>query len=89
MVLVHTWDDGSISAVNLIDDSRIKSDIMKGEMPLWLKERIAVMRLCSVGSSETIGERVSPNLMYVHLNQEEYSQLTGAEDETVNDAKDS
>lgn len=86
--LVHTWNDGRISAVNLIDDVKIKSDQL-ADVPLWLQERIAMMRLCDVGSREAIGWRIASDLMYVYLNQEEYSQLTGAEDETVNNAKDS
>lgn len=80
--LVHTWNDGSVSVVNLIDDIRIKSDLLRGKVPLWLQQRIAMLRLCDVNSEEAIGLRVAPNLMYVYLNQKEYFQLTGAEDET-------
>lgn len=98
IAVVHTWKDGRIdyAGVVTIDGSRhvqpLASHRLRGKprymdgdkSPPWLQERVALLRLCDIGSGGDIGEKISDNILYVYLNrQEEYEQLlnlTGAEE---------
>lgn len=91
VAIVHTWNDGSIDYVSLLDNHKLKSDHIDGKLaPLWLQERAAMLRLCDVQHTkkgETIGRKFSNNMIYVYINKQQYKQLinlitnTGAEDE--------
>ncbi len=92
IAIVHTWNDGSIDYVSVLDNGVSKVEYMGGELsPSWLKERAALLRLCEINRSakgETIGRRFSNNMMHVYLDKQEHKQLTnlihtGAEDEKV------
>lgn len=94
IAMVHTWKDGSIDYVSVLDNKQIKVEHMGGNLsPLWLKERAALLRLCEINRGEkgdVIGRRFSETLVYVYLDKKEYvqlSKLTGAKDEAVHDAK--
>jgi len=89
IAMVHTWKDGGIDYVSVLDNKQIKVEHMSGNLsPLWLKERAALLRLCEINRGEkgdVIGRRFSETLVYVYLDKKEYVQLsnlinTGAED---------
>lgn len=80
IAIVHTWNDGSIDYVSVLDNGLSTVEYMGGELsPLWLKERAALLRLCEVNRSakgETFGRRFSDNMMHVYLDKQEYKQLS-------------
>lgn len=95
VAMVHTWKDGSIDYVTLLDNRHIKVEHMSGSAaPLWLQKRAALLRLLDINDGKKgtpIGRRFNETMVYVYLTKKEHKQLsnltnTGAEDEIKSQA---
>ena len=79
MVIAHVWSNGDIEYVNVLDNITIKTQDMEGEfVPAWLKERVALLRLCDVNRDEKgefIGRKFTDHMLYVYLSHDEYNEL--------------
>lgn len=79
IVIAHVWSNGDIEYVNVIDNVTIKTQDMEGEqVPAWLKERVALLRLCDVNRDEKgefIGRKFNDHMLYVYLSYDEYNEL--------------
>lgn len=78
VALVHL-DNGDIDYINILDNSALLSTPMDGDQaPLWLRERVALLRLCETNKSakgETIGRKFTDHIIYVYLNRDEHKSL--------------
>ena len=91
VVVAHTWNDGKIDYFNVLDSKALTTrDVEGGKAPKWLRERVAMLRLCNVSDEgEIIGRRFTEHLIYVYLSKQEYKELIklsnqGVQNEVVN-----
>ena len=79
MAIAHVWSNGDIEYVNLLDNASLTTIDMEGEhVPTWLKERVALLRLCDVNlndKGEGIGRKFTDHMIYVYLTYDEHKQL--------------
>ena len=79
MAIAHVWSDGDIEYVNVLDNVVIKTtDMEGGQVPMWLKERVAMLRMCDVNRDEkgaSIGRKFTEHMLYVYLTYDEYNEL--------------
>jgi len=79
MVIAHVWGNGDIEYVNVLDNVTIKTQDMEGEqVPMWLRERVAMLRMCNVNREEKgegIGRKFTDHMLYVYLTYDEYKEL--------------
>lgn len=80
MAIAHVWSNGDIEYVNVLDNVTIQTQEMEGEhVPLWLKERVAMLRMCDVNRDEKgegIGRKFTDHMLYVYLTYDEHKELT-------------
>ena len=80
MAIAHVWSNGDIEYVNLLDNVTIKTEELEGgHAPHWLKERVAMLRMCDVnrdGKGESIGRKFTDHMLYVYLTYDEYQELS-------------
>lgn len=79
MVIAHVWSNGDIEYVNVLDNVTIKTDELEGDyVPMWLRERVAMLRMCDVNRQEKgegIGRKFTEHMLYVYLTYDEYNEL--------------
>lgn len=79
VAIAHVWNNGDIEYVNVLDNSNLHSSDLEGEdVPDWLAERVALLRLCEVNRDqrgENIGRKFTDNMLYVYLTYDEYQEL--------------
>ena len=79
MAIAHVWSNGDIEYVNLLDNSALTTNDMEGDVvPPWLKERVALLRLCDINKStegEGIGRKFTDHMLYVYLTYDEHKEL--------------
>lgn len=79
IAIAHVWDNGDIEYVNLLDNGAVRTDDMEGDqVPQWLAERVALLRLCDVDrdtKGEGIGRKFNDHILYVYLTYDEYKDL--------------
>lgn len=80
MAIAHVWSNGDIEYVNVLDNVTIKTQDMEGEhVPMWLKEKVAMLRMCDVNRDEKgegIGRKFTDHMLYVYLTYDEYQELS-------------
>ena len=81
IVIAHVCNNGSIEYFNVCDNVSFKTATIEGsDAPDWLKERVALLRMCDVKrhdkKGEGIGRRFTSNMIYVYLTYDEYKELT-------------
>lgn len=80
MVIAHVWGNGDIEYVNVLDNASLQTNSMEGEhVPAWLRERVALLRLCEVNrqnDGNIIGRKFTDHMLYVYLSFEEHKELT-------------
>ena len=68
---VRFHDDGTVALYSFAMPAHEKNLVKKqrlniGEIPEWIKERIAVLQICQIGDSiEGVGQKVSDSAYYV------------------------
>lgn len=79
MAIAHVWTNGDIEYVNVLDNVVIKTTDMEGcDVPMWLKERVVLLRMCDVNRNEKgegIGRKFTDHMIYVYLTYDEYTEL--------------
>ncbi len=79
MAIAHTWNNGDIEYVNILDNAAIRTAEIEGERaPQWLRERVAMLRMCDINHDprgEVIGRKFNNNMQYVYLTYDEYQEL--------------
>jgi hypothetical protein len=79
MAIAHTWNNGDIEYVNVLDNASIRTMDLEGDQaPQWLKERVAMLRMCDINhdpKGEVIGRKFTNNMQYVYLTYDEYQEL--------------
>lgn len=79
MVLVGIQNDGTVTHAALIVRSSLTSITLdENELPIWLRDRIALLRLCETKpdqDNELFGRKLSDNLMYIYINSDEATEL--------------
>lgn len=79
MAIAHVWNNGDIEYVNLLDNAAIRTkDIEREQVPTWLQERVAMLRMCDVNrdpKGDGIGRKFTDNMLYVYLTYDEYNEL--------------
>lgn len=79
MAIAHVWTNGDIEYVNVLDNVVIKTTDMEGcDVPMWLKERVVLLRMCDVNRNEKgegIGRKFTDHMIYVYLTYDEYNEL--------------
>lgn len=80
MSIAHTWDNGDIDYINVLDNKMLTTDALDGKLvPDWYRERVALLRMCDVtktGRGETIGKKFTEHMIYVYLDKKDYNALT-------------
>jgi hypothetical protein len=80
VAIAHVRNNGDIEYANVLDNSNLyNSDLEGADVPDWLAERVALLRLCEVNRDqrgETIGRKFTDNMMYVYLTYDEYQELS-------------
>jgi hypothetical protein len=80
MAIAHVWSNGDIEYVNLLDNASLSTTDMEGAyVPTWIKERVAMLRMCDVNLNEKgegIGRKFTDHMIYVYLTYDEHKQLT-------------
>lgn len=79
MAIAHVWDNGDIEYINVLDNASFKTNDLEGDMvPDWIKERVALLRMCDVNrdpKGEGIGRKFTDHMLYVYLTYDEHKQL--------------
>lgn len=79
MVIAHVWSDGDIEYINVLDNASLTTTDMEGaHVPAWLRERVALLRLCDVNldiKGEGIGRKFTDHMIYVYLTYDEHKEL--------------
>ena len=80
MVIAHVWSNGDIEYINVLDNGSLAVTDMEGaHVPAWLKERVAMLRMCDVNLNERgegIGRKFTDHMIYVYLTYDEHKELT-------------
>lgn len=80
MAIAHVWSNGDIEYVNLLDNASLSTTDMEGaQVPTWVKERVALLRMCDVNRNEKgegIGRKFTDHMIYVYLTYDEHKELT-------------
>jgi len=79
MAIAHVWSNGDIEYVNLLDNGSLTTVYMDGaHVPPWLRERVALLRLCDVNKDakgESLGRKFTEHMLYVYLTHDEHKEL--------------
>lgn len=79
MAIVHVWSNGDIEYINVLDNASLTTFDMEGvDVPTWLKERVAMLRMCDVNlndKGEGIGRKFTDHMIYVYLTYDEHKEL--------------
>jgi hypothetical protein len=79
MAIAHVWSSGDIEYVNLLDNGSLTTVYMEGAyVPPWLRERVALLRLCDVNKDtkgESLGRKFTEHMLYVYLTYDEHKEL--------------
>ena len=78
MAIAHVWSNGDIEYVNLLDNGSLTTVYMEGaQVPPWLRERVALLRLCDVNKDtkgESHGRKFTEHKLYVYLTYDEHKE---------------
>jgi predicted HAD superfamily phosphohydrolase len=79
MAIAHVWSSGDIEYVNLLDNGSLTTVDMDGaHVPPWLRERVALLRMCDVNKDtkgESLGRKFTEHMLYVYLTYDEHKEL--------------
>lgn len=79
MAIAHVWSNGEIEYANLLDNGSLTTVYMDGaHVPPWLRERVALLRLCDVNKDtkgESLGRKFTEHMLYVYLTYDEHKEL--------------
>lgn len=79
MAIAHVCSGGDIEYANLLDNGSLTVVDMDGALvPPWLRERVALLRLCDVNKDtkgESLGRKFTEHMLYVYLTYDEHKEL--------------
>lgn len=79
MAIAHVCGSGDIEYVNLLDNGSLTTtDMDSTHVPPWLRERVALLRMCDVNKNmkgESLGRKFTEHMLYVYLTYDEHKEL--------------
>jgi hypothetical protein len=78
MAIAHVWSNGDIEYINILDNGSLQTCDMEGALvPHWMKERVAMLRMCDINRTDEggIGRKFTDHMLYVYLTYDEHKEL--------------